>query len=85
LVEHRGPVGPGQIEVSEVHVDKMHILGRSGVRELRAQTQCLPLRDFAITLLVGGSAPRKRERAMTDPHFCVGSTDGDTETSAPGA
>jgi hypothetical protein len=27
--------------------------------------------------------PRKRERAMTAPHICVGSADGDTETSAP--
>jgi hypothetical protein len=42
-----------------------------------------PLRDFAIYIVRRRLCPRKRERAMTAPHICVGSADGDTETSAP--
>src|SRR5262249_34959476 len=39
LVQHRGSLAPGQVEVGEVHLDKMHILGRCGAGELRAQAQ----------------------------------------------
>ena len=38
-----------------------------------------PLLDLPIEAF----APRKREHAMTAPHFGVGSACGDTETSAP--
>src|SRR5215831_15058798 len=49
------------------------------------------VRELRLSVLLSGlqassaAAARKREHAMTAPHFCVGSADGDTETSAPDA